>query len=398
MRVLNSLADPRVGGPQLRALTVARGLRDRGIETVFHLPDGDDGFERMAADEGFEVVRPGPSRLRPPPNVLANARFAAGLLPSVARLASAIERFDIDVVHASMTLSVPAAVAAWWTDTPLAWFFNDTGTPRPIARATAGLARAIADEIALAADAVGDYFFDETVPTRTVYPPVDLEEFDPATAGDSAPSVREELGVADDVPIVGTVGNVNPVKGHEHLLRAIARVRDRVGPVVVPIVGKLLESRREYANRLRDLRDRLDLEDVVRFLGHRDDVPRLLSAFDVFVLPSVAEACPIAVLEAMAMESAIVATRVGGVPEQLADGTHGWLVPPAEPEPLAAAITDAIESPEARRRRGAAARQRAVAQFSVERCVERHRELYEAARSGSSTARSTDGVSARYSR
>ncbi|WP_226482525.1 glycosyltransferase family 4 protein [Natrinema amylolyticum] len=394
MRVLNSLADPRVGGPQLRALAVATGLRDRGIETVFHLPDGDDAFERTATDEGFEVVRPGPSQMRPPPNVLANARFAARFLPSVSRLAATIERREIDVVHASMTLAVPAAIAARRTDTPLAWFFNDTGTPWPLDRIAARLARATADEIALAADAVGDHFFDDAVPTRTVYPPVDVDAFDPSTVADGG-TVREELGVADDVPIVGTVGNVNPVKGHEYLLRAIARVRDRVGPIAVPIAGKLLESRREYADRLRRLRARLGLEGTVRFLGHRSDVPRLLSSFDVFVLPSVTEACPIAVLEAMAMESAIVATRVGGVPEQLADGTHGWLVPPADPDTLATAIREALAAPAERRRRGAAARRRAIARFSTERCVERHHDLYEAALSRSATSRPIESVRAR---
>ncbi|ELY84361.1 glycosyltransferase [Natrinema altunense] len=382
MRVLNSLADPRVGGPQLRALAVATGLRDRGIETVFHLPDGDDAFERMATDAGFEVVRPGPSQMRPPPNVRANARFAARFLPSVSRLASTIERREIDVVHASMTLAVPAAIAAWRTATPLAWFFNDTGTPWPLDRVAARLARATADEIALAADAVGDHFFDDAVPTRTVYPPVDVDALDPSSVTDKG-NLREELGVADDVPIVGTVGNVNPVKGHEYLLRAIARVRDRVGPVAVPIAGKLLDSRREYADRLRRVRARLDLEGTVRFLGHRSDVPQLLAAFDVFVLPSVTEACPIAVLEAMAMESAIVATRVGGVPEQLVDGTHGWLVPPADPDALATAIREALAAPAERRRRGAAARRRATARFSTDRCVERHHDLYEAALSRS---------------
>lgn len=380
MRVLNSLADPRVGGPQRRSLAVAEGLRDRGIETVFHLPDGDDAFERMAADRGFEVVRPGPPQLRPPRNVLANARFAARLLPSIARLAAAIERRDIDVVHASMTLSFPAAIAARRTDTPLAWFFNDTGTPRPLARGMARLARATADEIALAADAVGDYFFDGQARTRTVYPPVDVAEFDPTTVAAGERSLREELGVAESVPIVGTVGNVNPVKGHEYLLRAIARVRDRIGPVVVPVVGKVLESRRGYAERLGRLRSRLDLEETVRFLGHRSDVPRLLSSFDVFVLPSVTEACPIAVLEAMAMESGIVATRVGGVPEQLEDGTHGWVVPPADPAALAGAICDALGAPAERHQRGEAARNRAETLFSVDHCVDRHREMYEAAR------------------
>lgn len=394
MRVLTSLADPRVGGPQLRSLAVAEGLRDRGIETVFHLPDGDDAFEAMATDAGFDVLRPGPPRLYPLRRIAANARFVAGLGPAVRRLASAIDRYSIDVVHAGMTLAVPAALAARRSATPLAWFFNDTGTPWPLNRGVARLARATADELALAADAVSDHFFDGSVSTRTVYPPVDTAEFDPETEPDAGRSVRNELGVADDVPIVGTVANINPVKGYEYLLRAVARVRNRVGSVVVPVVGKRLESRQAYFDRLRSIRARLGLENTVRFLGHRSDVPRLLEAFDVFVLPSVREACPISVLEAMAMRTGIVATRVGGVPEQLDDGTHGWLVPPKDPDALATAILEALASPAERRRRGAAARSRAEAQFSVERCVDRHREFYEAAQS-ERESRSAEPVRAR---
>jgi Glycosyltransferase len=378
MRVLNSLTDPRVGGPQVRALGVAKRLRERDIETVFLLPEGTDAFEKRASAAGFTVARPDLARLNPPRDVRANARYVAEFPTATKRIRRVIDRHDIDLVHASMTINYQAAVAAKRAAVPLAWLFNDTGTPWPLNRLTGHAARLFADEIGVAAEAVHPHFFAASVDSRVVYSPVDVDTFDPqAVAANTA--LREKLGIEAGTPIVGTVGNVNPVKGHAHLLRAIARLERRYGPVAVPVVGKVLDSRQAYFEKLKRLRSRLGLDDAVRFVGHRSDIPQLLSLFDVFVLPSTAEACPISVLEAMAMERPVVATRVGGVPEQIVDGEHGWLVPPEDSEALAAALRDALESPAERRRRGEAARRRVLHRFSMARCVERHAELYRGA-------------------
>lgn len=379
IRIVNSLADPRVGGPHVRSLAVAKELRKHDIETLFLVPDGSDAFETLAADEGFEVIRPNLPRLKPPTDLISNAKYAIDAVPAVRRIRNALERYDIDLLHASMTLNFRAVLAASRASVPVAWFFNDTGTPWPVARIAARMARSMADEIAVAAAAVHEHFFDRSVSTRTLYPPVDTAKFDPETVESDSETPREEFGIDDDVPVVGTVGNVNPIKGHKFLLRAIARVEKRTGPVAVPVVGAILESRREYFEELLRLRSRLGLEETVRFVGHRSDVPRLLDSFDVFVLPSVKEACPIAVLEAMAMRKGIVATRVGGTPEQLTHGEHGWIVPPQNPRALADAIVEALRKPDERRRRGRSARERVEAEFSIDRCVERHAAMYESA-------------------
>ena len=376
MRVLNSLTDPRVGGPQVRALGVAKHLRERDIETVFLLPEGTDAFEERASAAGFSVTRPGLARLNPPRDVRANARYVAEFPAAVGRIRRVIDRHDIDLVHASMTINYQAAAAAQRASVPLAWYFNDTGTPWPLNRLTGHAARLLADEIGVAAEAVHPHFFPASVDSRVIYSPVDVDTFNP-NAVEATTALREELGIKAGTPIVGTVGNVNPVKGHAHLLRAIARLEQRYGPVAIPVVGRVLDSRQAYFEKLKRLRSRLGLDDVVRFVGHRSDIPQLLALFDVFVLPSIAEACPISVLEAMAMERPVVATRVGGVPEQIVNGEHGWLVPREDPDALADALRDALASPAERRRRGEAARRRVLNRFSMERCVERHAGLYQ---------------------
>ena len=376
MHVLNSLTDPRVGGPQVLALGVAKRLREHGIETVFLLPEGTDAFEERAAEAGFTVARPGLARLNPPHDIAANARYVAKFPVGVERIRRVIKRHDIDLVHASMTINYQVAAAAKRASIPLAWLFNDTGTPWPLNRLTGHAARLLADEIGVAAEAVHPHFFPASVDSRVIYSPVDVDTFNPNAVDANIPKLREELGIEAGTPVVGTVGNINPVKGHAHLLRAIARLEKRYGPVAVPIAGQVLDSRTEYFEKLKRLRSRLGLDDVVRFIGHRSDIPQLLSLFDVFVLPSIAEACPISVLEAMAMERPVVATRVGGVSEQIVDGEHGWLVPPEDPEALADALGDALTSSAERRRRGEAARCRVLNRFSMEQCVERHAELY----------------------
>jgi glycosyltransferase involved in cell wall biosynthesis len=376
MRVLNSLTDPRVGGPQVLALGVAKRLREHDIETVFLLPEGTDAFEERAVEAGFTVARPGLARLNPPHDIAANARYVAKFPAGIERIRRVIERHDIDLVHASMTLNYQAAIAAKRASVPLAWLFNDTGTPWPLNRLTGHAARLLADEIGVAAEAVHPYFFSESVCSRVIYSPVDVTEFDPNEVEPEKAQLREELGIEAGRPVIGTVGNINPIKGHVHLLQSIAQLEEHCGPVAVPIVGRILDSRAEYFEKLKRLRTQLGLDDTVNFVGYRSDIPQILSLFDVFVLPSVAEACPISVLEAMAMERPVVATRVGGVPEQIVDGEHGWIVPPADPDALASALSEVLQSPAERRNRGKAARRRAVSRFSTEECVERHVELY----------------------
>ncbi len=376
MRILNSLVEPRVGGPHLRSLAVAKQLRNRGVETVFLIPNGSDEFTNLASDEGFDVLRPSLPRLYPPRDVIGNSRYLAGFFPAIHRIQDLLDEQNIDIVHASMTLNFQAVLAAYRHSKPLAWFFNDTSTPWPLTTVASQMATSMADEITVAADTVHDHFFSESVQSRTIYPPVNTAEFDPETVDQRDQSLRDKLNVDKSVPVIGTVGNINPIKGHKYLLRAIASVQDQVGRVVVPIVGKVLDTRREYFEELKTLRSELGLDNVVEFLGRRSDIPQLLSQMDVFVLPSIKEACPMSVLEAMAMTKPVVATEVGGVPEQIVNGEHGWLVSPRDPTALATAITDVITTPKEARRRGEAARRRVKDRFSLKRCVDAHYQLY----------------------
>jgi glycosyltransferase involved in cell wall biosynthesis len=296
----------------------------------------------------------------------------------VNRLSELIRDYNIDAVHANMVVNFQTALATARTDIPLAWHFNDMLTPTPVKQIAARAGVRWADELVVAADSVHDYYFDSETSTRTIYAPVDIDEYDPTTVSIDDSALRSSLGIASDSPVVGTVGNLNPIKGHEYLLRAISRVVNAGRSVAVPIVGAQLDSRESYFQKLKSLRSELGLEKEVQFVGFRSDIPELLSLFDLFVLPSIAEACPMVVLEAMAMKCPVVATDVGGVSEEIPDDDYGWLVSPKDSTELAIAIQTALDKPGERHRRAENARDRVESEFSLTSCVDRHESLYRA--------------------
>ena len=171
--------------------------------------------------------------------------------------------------------------------------------------------------------------------------------------------VRHMLGFADQDVVIGTVGRLEPQKRFDVLIASVAdlvRVRPSLRLV---IAGAGSMSAELEAQARRELPD-----GVCSFLGHRADVADLHNAFDVFVQSSDYEGTPNAVLEAMALETPIVATDVGGTGELVADGLHALLVRPNDAQALAAAIERTLDDPAATARRVRAARSRVENELS----------------------------------
>lgn len=197
---------------------------------------------------------------------------------------------------------------------------------------------------------------------------VDTKRFDPDRGARA--SVREELELSDVVPVVGCVARLAPVKGHRVLLQALAQLPDvhllLVGPPWPGMPEKVEGWGREAG-----------VWDRVTWTGGRDDVERMISAFDVGVIASVgSEALSRAALEYMAMAVPVVATRVGGIPEIVPE-TAGRLVPPQDPQALAEGVRAVLDLPPSEREAmGAAGRAHVVAQHTVSRQVDRLLEIY----------------------
>ena len=178
----------------------------------------------------------------------------------------------------------------------------------------------------------------------------------------------------DDRPLqVLTVGRLSSAKGHGILLEAIAGVAHDGVPVRATIVGD--GPRRAQLERRAD---ELSVRDVVSFTGAvgQDELPRYFADADVFCLPSFAEGVPVVLMEAMATGKPVVTTAVNGIPELVADGTHGLVVRPGRADLVAAALRRLAADPALRRQMGRAARARVLEEFDVRHEAARLRELF----------------------
>lgn len=182
--------------------------------------------------------------------------------------------------------------------------------------------------------------------------------------------LRASLGIGDDTVVALTVANFRPQKGHLDLLDAARRVVASGVDVTFLLVGHgPLEP------DVRDAHEALQLGDRVRFLGFRDDAVELLAASDMFVLASLHEGFPVAVMEALAAGVPVVATAVGGVPDVIDDGVEGYIVPAGHPEELAAAIVRVADDPAGRERMSEAAAARGR-EFDIARAAREIESLY----------------------
>ena len=147
--------------------------------------------------------------------------------------------------------------------------------------------------------------------------------------------IKSHYGLEPDQPVIGIVAHLLPHKGYEYLIQAFQEVKKVLPKCHLLIVG---DGNTHYRSELTTLIQNLGLERAITFVGFQRKVLEYISAFDVFVLPSIYEAFGIALLEAMAMEKPIVASRVGGIPEIVEDGISGLLVPPRDSGALASAF------------------------------------------------------------
>jgi len=197
---------------------------------------------------------------------------------------------------------------------------------------------------------------------------VDLSRF----ASPTRCAFRSEFGVPEGAPLLGVVARLEPEKGHRVLIEAMPAILRAAPDTRLAVVGEGSE-----AESLAARADSLGVADRVLFTGRRDDVAALTADLTLAVLPSSREAQGISILEAMARRKPVVATAVGGIPEVVADGVSGLLVPPEDPSALAHALIRLARSPSLRQRLGDAGYEIVAERFSIDAQVHRIQELYD---------------------
>lgn len=294
----------------------------------------------------------------------------------VARLARLLRAGRYDVVHTHSPAVAPAArlaarlLALRPRPAVVATEHNVWSSFRRPSRWCNALTYPLVDAAVAVSDAVRDSMWPlARRRAETVHHGIDPSAFAAAAAGRTA--TRAAMGVAPEEVLVLTVANLRANKAYPDLLAAARAVCDRGLPVRFAAVGQ-----GPLAAEVAAERDRLGLAGRFELLGHRTDVPALLAAADVFVLGSRHEGYPVAVMEAQAAGLPVVATAVGGVPDLVADGADGLLVPPGRPDRLADALARLVADEGLRRRLAEAAARRGT-QHSVAPAVRHIEAIYE---------------------
>jgi len=194
-----------------------------------------------------------------------------------------------------------------------------------------------------------------------IYNGIDATEYDLVM---KKKDLKKEVGFKENKIVVTFIGNLYTHKGVNYLLDAIPDVTKEVADIHFVIVGD--------GHLLQELIDQakgLGIDKKVNFMGRRNDIPYILKASDIFVLPSMREGFPYAVLEAMAAELPIVTTKVGGIPEMIRDGEEGILIKPCDSKALSEAITKINKNRKSAERMGVNARTRVARDFGFSEMI-----------------------------
>lgn len=293
----------------------------------------------------------------------------------VSRILELIRTLDIDIVHAHEVKSdVIAWLVSWCTAVPvmttLHGWIGVTRKARLLTSVDKWVVRRF-DRVIAVSGVIRDEMRQRgmTEPRlRLLHNAIVVERY--RRRGERG-YLQELLGRPVAPPVVASIGRLSREKGHADFLEALALARARGAQVSAVLAGDG-PARAELEAQSHTL----GLREVVHFPGYVDRPDRLLEETDLLVLPSHTEGLPNVVLEALAMDVPVLATRVGGTPEIIEDGVHGRLVPPRAPQVLAEALADFVAAPEAWRHMARRGRDLVERQFDFKARTRRLEDLY----------------------
>jgi len=343
------------GGQENRTLHECVGLKKLGVRVIVFCKPGSRLAERASA-AGIEVVTH-PMRSN---RDISAVRSCMALINSasvdVVNTHSGDDSF-ICAIAGRLSGRRPAVVRTRHLALPITSRITYSRFPHRVVTVSDHVRKYLVEDKGISAERV-----------VTVSTGIDLERFDPSATPDT---LRAELGLTSEALVVGTVAILRRKKGHHVLLSAIPEIISQVPEAVFVFAGDG-PQRQNIEERIKEL----GIGGSVRLLGLRADVPTVLKGLDLFVLPTLQEALGTSFLEAAAMCKATVGTRVGGVPEAVADGVTGVLVEPDDPAALASAVVRLLRDSTLRGSMGEAGRKMVERDFSTERMVEKMLALY----------------------
>jgi glycosyltransferase involved in cell wall biosynthesis len=309
-------------------------------------------------------------------------RYIALLVGSTLMLVRLVRSESIDVVHSNTVAVIPGALAAWLTGRRHVWHVHEIITrPHLLWRFTSWLLPRLSDRVVAVSRSTLEHLCRADARNRTrgtvIYNGIDTTRFESIQG--KGQLVRKEFGVEEDQVLVGMIGRVSHWKGQRYFVQVANQVLKTHPNARFALVGGVFPGQEYLVDELWHLIRELHLEPYVVVEGLRSDVPAVLDAFDVFVLPStLPDPFPTVVLEAMAARRPVVANAHGGSTEMVAHGETGFLVDPHCPDEMAHAICRLIDSPDERNLMGQRGRERLLSCFSLDAFIVKWHTIYDA--------------------
>jgi len=388
MRILYVNHTGELGGAEHSLLTLLAGLPD-DVEPIVMSPAGPlrEGVHALGVRTLPIAGTQASFRLHP----LRTPRALAHVAYSGVTVRCAAHRIRADLIHAnSVRAGLIVAFGRAIGAPPVVVHVRDVLPPGFASSAIRRTLAAAAARTICISEYVAERFSEDAAGRTVVVPNgVDMTRFLPAAA--ERERVRGELGVGPDQILLGVVAQITPWKGQDDAVAALARVREVHPGTRLVLVGEAKFVGRDvrydnqaFAEALRTQADRLGVADAVQMTGERTDVPAMLAALDIALVPSWEEPFGRTVIEAMAMKRAVVATSVGGPSEIIEHGRTGLLMRPRRPEEWSAAIAGLIADAPLRCALGSAARASLVGRYdqasAVDQTVAHYRDILSARR------------------
>lgn len=189
-------------------------------------------------------------------------------------------------------------------------------------------------------------------------------------------ALKKQLGIETSSHVVGSIGNIKPVKGYEFLIQSAKKIVKYFPKIIFIIVGEVTENNKLYKSKLDKMIDEFGLVQNIKFLGLRSDISDILTLLDLFVMPSKSEGLSLALLEAMAAEKIIVTTSVGGNCQLIKNNKNGILIPPENAEALSDEIINVLKKKDSLEYLGANAKNLVDKQYSNKIMMNKYSKLY----------------------
>lgn len=383
-RVAFVITTPTFGGPHNQALRLHNFLLELGWEQLIITTNEPGNGASRLEKAGVPVRRIPLHRLRKGPTYWNRAASLVHILQDIPALTQLFRGENIDVVQFAGIQNLHVALSARRAGLPVVIQLLGTFAPSWMRRTISPLASQVVDVVMSVGMTVVRKHPNITrrnQPLLFFYPPVDVEAFTVHARGRDI--ARERLGIPVDGVAIVTLGQFVPVKSHETLVQAATLLRDHaLSSLYFRILGSEVYGHKDYySRRVVGLAQRNGLLEngFLRFVDASTRAHELLAAGDIFVLSSIAEGIPTAMLEAMALGMPVVATAVGSVEEVLQEAKAGICVPPRKPELLAAALRRLIEDEAMRKKMSENALAFAREHLDVRHCAMIHAEAYELA-------------------